>query len=293
MGTAPVLSDTDPNGENRRRLESGGPLGFIMAVHETLREYDRPYYYSSAVPDWLEAKASDSQAESRNFKEEYQQFRDQDQRRRDLTEVPHCIIHQWRKYPAKTRFAGTTDSPRGARRQKTPRDKINHERPLPEPPEDRPDESEEPKMYRQAYGRESEDRPPLWDSKEQVPDLIRDNVDPDTTMYVTPWSYDVFVDFVMIAGNQYLLQQMERDFMTVLHTFHQRWATGASNLSGWFYRSISGAAPDFEQEIPDTYPVRTITWRLKQTENYAFPVRDVNEVRLDLYGDNARPIRVD
>jgi hypothetical protein len=293
MGTSKVLSDTNPNGPNRRRLEAGGPLGFIMAVYETLREYDRPYYYSSAIPDWLEAKASGARSQPQDFSKAYENFQDRDQKRRDLTEVPHCIIHQWRKYPAKTRFAGTSDSPRGTRRQKTPRDKINHERPLPNPPEERPDEANEPEMYRKAFGRDSEDRPPLWDSKEQVPDLIRDEVDPDSTMYVTPWDYDVFVDFILVAGNQYLIQQMERDFMTVLHTFHQRWATGSSNLSGWFYQSVSGATSDFDQDIPDRYPVRTITWRLKQTENYAFPVRDVNDVRLDLYGDQARPIRIE
>lgn len=102
-------------------------------------------------------------------------------------------------------------------------------------------------------------------------------------MYVTPWVYDVFVDFVLCAENMYMLQQMETDVMHILRTFHDRSSIGASNLAGWFYQSVPGSPPDI-QDMRDDYPARTITWRLQQTEAYAFPIDELNDVRLELYG---------
>lgn len=282
MANAQVVSNTDPDASDRRRLESGGPLGFIMAVHQTLRMLDRPYYFAGAVPPFLQARESDDEQEDVDFSEEYARFLEEPVKERSLRETEHCVIHQWRQYPAKIRYAGTTDSPTGARRQKTPKEKINHDRPLPneqDTDDDVADRTQRTGAFAEKYG-----RPPLWDSKEQVPDLISDYVDADTAMVVTPWEFDVFVDFTLIAANMHLLAQMEQDFMNILKTFHERWATGASNISGWFYQSVPGSSPDIQGEIRSDYPTRTITWRLKQSQAWAFPIKKLREIQLEIYG---------
>lgn len=293
MGVGQVKGDTSPpegkpgvsSNEVNRRLEAGGPLGFIMAVHQTLERFDRPYYYTAAVPHWLSAKKSDeeSKEDPSTFQEDYAEFEQGQSPKRDIKSVPHCIIHQYRKYPAKRRFSGTSDSPGGSRRQKTPDRVIYHDRPIPSDPEIEEDPDER-SSHQKAFSRDGK-KPPLWDSKEQVPDLIREHVDEDTQMYVTPWVYDVFVDFVMVAGNRYVLHQMETDLMAILRTFHDRSAVGASNLAGWFHQSVRGAPPNIDSGLRDDYPARTITWRLQQTEANAFPIAELNDIRLELHGE--------
>lgn len=294
MGSGPVTSDTAPppnqevaasTGEVNRRLEAGGPLGFIMAVHETLEQFDRPYFYSASVPPWLLSRESDGESEQdpSDFQQEYADFEEGGVPKRDLKTVPHCVIHQWRKYPAKRRFSGTNDSPTGARRQKKPDQIIYHDRPLPSDP-DQEDVQERSETVSNTFARE-DPKAPLWDSKEQVPDLIRDHVDEGTQMYVTPWVYDVFVDFVLVAENLYLLEQMETDIEMILRTFHDRSTVGASNLAGWFYQSVPGSPPEVSDQMRGDYPARTITWRLQQTEAYAFPIAELNQIRVELYGD--------
>ena len=284
MGVGQVQTNSDPKEVNQRRLDAGGPMGFILAVHQTLARLDRQYYFAGAVPRWLQARESDNEREeeSFNFEEEYTRFLENPVNDRDLKRTKHCVIHRWRKYPAKIRYTGTTDSPTGARRQKTPRETIDHDRPLPD--EQDSDEEVQERTDVQAALRPYNDKPPLWDSKDQVPDLIRDHVDADTKMVVTPWDYDVFVDFTLIAANMHLLAEMERDFMNILKTFHERWATGASNISGWFYSSVPGASPDIKGDIRADFPKRTITWRLKQTEAYAFPIKQLREIQMEIYG---------
>lgn len=291
MGVGQVQGNTaPPPGEPgvssdavNRRLSAGGPMGFVMSVHQTLEEFDRPYYYAGAVPEWISAKESDVQSPDEAFEEDYSKFEEGSMgAKRDINNTPHCIIHQYRKYPAKRRFSGTSDSPGGTRRQKTPDQTIYHDRPVPSNP-DVPEDPDERSEKRRALNQHK--KPPLWDSKEQIPDLIREYVDEDTTMYVTPWVYDVFVDFVLVADNQYLLQQMETDLMLVLRTFHDRSAVGASNLAGWFYQAVSGAPPEIGSDIPDHIPTRTLTWRLQQTEANAFPVAELNDIRVRLHGD--------
>lgn len=278
MAQATTITNSNPDEIEPNRLEAGGPLGFIMAVHQTLRWLGRPYYYAGAVPHFLESNESDSQQEDVDFSEEYARFLENPIRQRDQRETEHCVIHCWRKYPAKIRFAGTTDSPSGPRRQKTPKTKKHHTRPLPTEDDTDEDVSERTKVV-------DAESAPLWESEDQIPDLIRDLVDSDTKMVVTPWEYDVFVDFTLIAANMSLLTQMERDFMNILKVFHERWATGASNLSGWFYQSVPGPSPDIQGDIRGDYPTRTITWRLKQTEAYAFPIAQLREIQMEIYDE--------
>lgn len=271
---AHVAENTHP-GETARRLHAGGPLGFILSVYETLRRLDRPYYYSAAVPRWLQASESEGERkESKDFASVYNEFEDRELGRRDFRTTRHCIIHRFRKYPAKLRFAGTSDTPNGARRQKRPKETYEHQRPLP---------ASNPHHTKAFEAHHT--RPPLWDSEDQVPDLIREYVDKDTVMSVVPWEYDVFVDFTFVAANMYLLHQMEEDLMSILVHFHERWATGGSNLSGYFVSSLPGSSPDLE--LRSDYPARTITWRLKQTQAYAFPSTVLEEIHMDMY--NKRP----
>jgi len=270
-------------------------MGFVFAVHETLKRLGRQYYYAGKVPPFLHADHTDSVGEPipEDFESAYAQFEEGDVPEMRIRQTPHCIIHSFRKYPAKMRFAGTTDAPGGSRRQKMPNDFDYHEDPIPESrtdatAEDYPGSVVEEEGRVDAFD-ENRSRPPLWDDIDQVPDIIRDMMEKDTTCFVAPYNYDVFVDFSLVAPNLSALYRMERDVSLILYTFHNRAITGASNLAGWFYQSVDGAPPRVEDNLPDQTAVRTITWRLKQTEAFAFPVDNLEEIHLDLHGPNHRP----
>lgn len=282
MGDGPVISNTDTGEKGRRRLESAGPYGFIKAVHQTLNRLGRPYYYAASVPKWFGAEADAAPPEDPNpelLGEEVERA----QSRSWPDPTKQMIIHTFRRYPAKRRYAGTTDSPSGSRRQKTPNQVDYHDRPLPFPSKD---DDEHDTDLRPAT-QETRVGPPLWDSIDQVPDMIRDDVDEDTTCYVTTWNFDVFVDFMLVAPNMHDLQQMETDVELILRTFHSRFESGASNLTGWFYEAKDQAPTGIDDDRLDDCPTRTITWRLKQTVGYAFPVNILNEIHADIHGKPA------
>lgn len=277
-GGVPVETTTEP--ETRRRMQAGGPMAFILALKQTLERLNRPYLFSGAVPYELQAAAADAQNTSAGFEERYEEMRDQSPRR-DLRQVPHAIIHQYRQYPAKTGEGTPSDSPAGAGRQKKPLTSFYHDRPLPNSPR------EDDAQLRPAVG-ESGDKPPLWDSMEQVPDMIRPHIEPETMMYVTMWDFEVYVDLALVAANVHLLTDMKRDVLTILKTFHERWATGASNLSGWFYQLVSGAPPEIDDDLRGDYPAATLTWRLQQTQAYAFPIRELTKIEYSVHGRKYR-----
>lgn len=285
MGSTNVITDTDP--EKTRRLHSGGPAGFVLSLKQTLERLDRPYLFAGSVPHFLMARSSDSEQDVA-FSDRYEDLKDRSPRR-DLTAVDHAIIHQSRKYPADTGSGTPSDSPRGAGKQKTPMDSWTHSRPVPsEEPSDGESQEGESEGVRPAVDGDAHERPPLWDSMEQVPDLIRDHVEPDTLMYVTVWEYDVFVDLALVAANQHLLTDMRRDLLTILQTFHHRWATGASNLSGWMHQMVDGAPSEIEDDLRGDFPRSTITWRLEQTEAYAFPLRELETIEMNVHGRQFR-----
>lgn len=294
MGAGSVVANANPKEVTRHQIEAGGPHGFVHAVYDTLRDLGRPYYYAGKVPEWLGSTKTDFEEDAFEFAEEYTRFREANTKERSFREVPHCIIHQWRRYPARMRHAGTSDSPGGSRRQKAPNQQVFHDRPLPSGAEDIAAEEKRNKQLGKAKKRSIHSRPamrggfktpPLWENKEQIPDLIRDLVDEDTKMVVTPWAYDVFVDFVIVAGTIRLVNQIERDLYTILRTFHHAWTTGATNIAGFDHGSVPGAPSTIHGEIPDHMPTRTITWRLKQTEADAFPAKQLQSIRMKLYGD--------
>ena len=276
-------ANTNPD-ELRRRLQASGPIGFILSVYETLKKLGRPYYYAGAVPDWL--LSNKNEAANDAFQAAYREHYNVAEVEKSFQAVPHVIVHQYRMYPANVRTSGTTDSPAGARRQKTPNNIFIHNRPLPGssllPDAAYEYDGQDPRLV-PAFS-DTGQTPPLWDSLDSVPDLIRDYVTPDTVCYVVPWEYDVFVDFVLIAANMHLLEQMHTDVMYILRTFHDRVHTGASNLTGFFYQSASGAPPSIASSLRGDYPTRTITWRLNQGQAYAFPVQELNEIYVGLYG---------
>lgn len=286
-----VVANTNINEIDRHEIEAGGPLGFVNAVYDTLRALGRPYYYAASVPHWLESTKTDYEEEAFDFSEEYSRFQKDNTEERSFREVPHCIIHQWRRYPARMRFAGTSDSPGGARRQKKPNQQHFHRRPFPSSSEDGRNREKELRkrkkdsVFKRRAMRGGFKTPPLWRSKEQIPDLIRHLVEEDTQMVVTPWEYDVFVDFVIIAANKRLVYQIERDLYMILRTFHHAWTTGDSNIAGFDHGSVPGAPNSVHGEIPEHMPTQTITWRLKQTEADAFPMKELQEIRMRLYGD--------
>lgn len=280
----PAQDNTNPE-ELRRRLTASGPMGFIAAVYYTLEKLGRPYYYTRTVPSWMLANADPDM--SNPFAAAYQSIYPPTETEKAFQATPHVIVHQSRMYPANRRTAGTSDSPGGARRQKTPTDVIYHDRPLPSSTNDLliDYDANQPTLQRAllATGRV----PPLWDSIEAVPDIIRGDIQEDTVCAVMPWEFDIFVDFVLMAANEHLLQQMIDDLMYILRFFHDRHFTGASNLAGWFVQSVSGAPGEIASKIRGDIPAHTITWRLKQGIAYAFPVQRLNEIYVDLYGREA------
>lgn len=282
MGSGPVVSNTDTDEKGRRRLESAGPYGFIKSVHQTLLRLGRPYYYAASVPPWFGAEA-DASAPTSPRPEILGEEVDAADDRSWPDPAKQMIVHTFRRYPAKRRYAGTTDSPSGSRRQKTPNQVDYHDRPLPFPTGEDDDHEQDIRPATE----ETRDRPPLWDSRDQVPDMFRDEIDDDTRCYVTTWNFDVFVDFLLVAPNVHDLQRMETDVETVLRTFHSRFESGASNLTGWFYEAKDQAPTGIETDRLDGFPTRTITWRLKQTIGYAFPVDILNEIHADIHGKPA------
>ncbi|RME29040.1 MAG: hypothetical protein D6800_03235 [Candidatus Zixiibacteriota bacterium] len=270
--------NTNPT-ELGQRLQAQGPIGFILAVYHTLRRLGRPYYYGAAVPPWFAAgKTGNVDWQTETFQEAYANLYQDLQEEIVQLQTPHTIIHQYRMYPATRRFAGTSDSPGGARRQKTPAGLYFHERPLVTSPE-----NERVQLQQLPALSDTGRTPPLWSSIDQVPDIIRPFVQEDTLCYVTTWLYDVFVDFVLVAANMHLLEQMHKDFLLVLRTFHDRSHTGDSNLTGWFYESRSGAPSPIDKQLDSSTPVRTVTWRLLQTEAYAFPHQLMEDIRMELF----------
>lgn len=275
-----AMSNTNP-AQLRRRLQASGPLGFLMAVFNTLQYLGRPYFFTSAIPRWLEANAPPANAEA--FAAATQQFYAEQEVPQAFEMIPHAIIHTYRMYPANRRSTGVQDSPSGARRQKTPNQAIYHTRPLPggdDYIEDAPGERTE-RGALLSTGK----TPPLWDSPEDIPDIIRPLIDENTVCYVVPWEYDVFVDFTLVAANPFLLEQMHSDLMYILRTYHDRHNSGASNLTGAFHASTSGVSPDLQGDLQGDLPSRTITWRLKQGVAYAFPVDKLAEIYVRLYGE--------
>lgn len=278
MGSGPVVSNTDVDEKGRRRLESAGPYGFIKAFHQTLGRLGRQYYYTAEVPSWFGAEPEGGVPERPTpdvLGEKVEGAADETW----TDPTKHLIVHTYRKYPAKRRFAGTTDSATGSRRQKKPNEVNYHDRPLPSEGEGDPGED----AIRPA-AEETRDGPPLWDSADQVPDLIRDEIDEDSRCYVASFTYDVFVDFLLVAPNMHDLQRMETDVMLILRTFHDRFESGASNLKGWFYQAVDQEPPSLNTDGLGDSPTRTITWRLKQVEAYAFPVDVLNDIHMSVYG---------
>lgn len=275
----PVQSNTDPR-ELQRRLQASGPMGFIISVYETLKKYKRPYYYTGGVPEWLHANLDNTSTEL--FTQAYGKSFSVEEAPKGFVDTPHAIIHQYRMYPSNVRYAGTTDAPTGARRQKTPSNSVYHDRPLPGSSLQRDIFVEYDNVIPNAVRalRDTGEQPPLWDSKEQVPDIIRDYVEEDSICYVWSWKYDVFVDFTLVAANMFLLEQMHNDLLLILRTFHDRAHSGASNLTGWFYGSVSGAPTEVSNHLRGDYPVRTITWRLQQTVANAFPIAELEDIAL-------------
>jgi len=255
-----------------------------MAVYNTLKDLKRPYYYTASVPSWLQANSDPANPEA--FAAATESFYKDIEVPKAFEKIPHAIIHTYRMYPANRRSSAIQDGPGGSRRQKTPNSTIYPDRPLPGTDDYI---EEEPKNQFQAEALLSTgDTPPLWDSIESIPDIIRPLIDENTVCYVVPWEYDVFVDFTLVAANMFLLEQMHSDLMYILRTFHDRHTTGQSNLTGWFYASTSGASPDLHGEPQSELPMRTITWRLKQGVAYAFPVDKLKEVYLRLYGESPK-----
>jgi len=279
MGSGPAISNTGLEGKDRRRLESAGPYGFIKAVHQTLGRIGRPYYYAAEVPPWF-GTDEEASAPTRPVPEILGEKPEGPIEREWPDPAKQMIIHTFRRYPAKRRFAGTTDNASGSRRQKTPNEVTYHDRPLPEPYE----ENDEVDEAIRPAAEETRDGPPLWDSIDQVPDMFREEVDADTRFYVTSWSFDVFVDFLLVAPNMHDLQRMETDVELILRTFHSRFDSGASNLKGWFYEAKDQAPTGIDTDRLEGFPTRTITWRLKQVIGYAFPVNVLNEIHMDVYG---------
>jgi hypothetical protein len=291
--SAPVQGNTNPDELDARVLQAQGPFGFITSVYQTLRRFKRPYYYGAALPPWFQGGASSAypstspdavaseiaQSHSLAYEERFPSAEAETL----FTTVPHCVIHSYRVYPANRRNAGASDSPGGSTRQKTPSEVYAHDQPLPASGGyNDPDGQIRPDLMGALS--DTQGRPPLWESMDSVPDFIRDYVTPETVCYVTPWEYDVFVDFVLVAADMWMLELMRRDFMLALRTFHDRSQTGASNLAGWFFQDVSGAPPEVSRKLDGRYPARTITWRLKQTEAYAFPAQIVDDVSLELHG---------
>lgn len=279
MGSGPVVANTNPAEKERRRLESAGPYGFIKSVHQTLNRLGRPYYYAAEVPRWFgadpEAKPpEDPVPEVLGEAVEGAQDRDWPDPAKKI------IVHTFRRYPAKRRFAGTTDSPTGTRRQKTPNQVDYHDRPLPFPT----DEDDNHETDIRPAAKQTRDGPPLWDSEDQVPDMFRDQIDEDTRCYVTTWNFDVFVDFLLVAPNMHDLQRMETDVELILRTFHSRFESGASNLTGWFFEAKDRPPTGIDTDRLEGFPTRTLTWRLKQTIGYAFPVNVLNEIHTEIHG---------
>lgn len=268
-----INQNTNPD-EIRRRLQANGPMGFIISVYNTLQKLGRDYHYAGHVPDW--AKANTDQG----FAEFYRGLYGESPKH--FEEVPHCILHQYRQYPANRRYPGTRDTPSGSNRQKRPSEILFSDNVL----NGNYIEEENNKGFTQPAIGKGDRRPPLWSSKEDVPDIIREHIEEDTTCYIAPWQYDVFVDFCLVGGNSVVVERMQRDLMLILRTFHDRSQVGDSNLTGWFYKSIPGAPSPLSESI-DTkqYHARTLTWRLLQTEAYAFPAKVLEEIDIEIHGE--------
>lgn len=268
-----VATNTNPT-ELARKLQSGGAIGFIMAVYETLKKLNRNYYYSMAIPEWIKAVPS---PDSQTGQVEPGYFIDP-QTEADATQFPGCIIYQYREYPVNRRRPGAPDNPGGARRQKVPSAMYYSDRPLPESEPDETDALRRENVL--AFAGEA----PLWKSIDDVPDIIRDHITPETKCHVSVWEYDVYVDFILAAPEWHSLINMTADLKLILKTFFERYNTGAHNLVGSFVQSISGAPSNLIGEIRTDVPCRTITWRLKQIEAYAFPTALLDEINLMLSG---------
>jgi hypothetical protein len=275
-----AYQNTNPE-ELGRRLQASGPMGFIMSVYATLERLERPYYFTDCVPDFLLANEDKAAG---TFLEAYNTMYGDGEHPKSFVATPHAIVHQYRKRPARMGGRGTTDSAAGSRRQVVPHEVWLSDRPLPESPafeDEKPDVQEHVQAIL-GDGR----RPPLWDSIEQVPDLIRPHVSEDgqTLMYVTKWEYDVYVDFVCLATTGTWAEQMVTDLEYILQTFHHRWYTGSSQLTGYHVQTIVGAPPEIRPTLYKGVSARTITWRLRQTVGYAMPAQLVREIRIELHG---------
>lgn len=277
--SAAVQTNANP-AQDIRTLEANGPFGFITSVFNTLRRFDRPYYFGAAVPSWLESGIVNSgNSAIEKYQQEYQQLYQGGMEESIFQTIPHCIVYQYRVYPANKRNAGVNDSPSGSTRQKNPSEAYSHSFLYPEAAAPIEQTQHAPHI-RPAIGPAA--GRPLWPSREHVPDIIKPHVTDNTLMWVSPWEYDVFVDFVLLSGHHPMLELMRKDLMLILRTFHDRSHTGASNLTGWFFKDVSGAPPAVESGISKQVAARTITWRLKQMEGYAFPADIVNNIHIEL-----------
>lgn len=281
MSHPSIATNTNPNEIPAHVLRAQGPFGFITSVFNTLQRFDRNYYFGAEVPHWF-TMSDDGSISEEGFQAGYSNLYPDAEEETQFLQTPHSIIHQYRVYPASRRGTGTRDSASGSRRQKTPNQVLIHDQPLPES-QGVFEEPEGRTLIASSPFSTTGERPPLWSSKDDVPDLLRDHIDENTVCYVYPWDYDVYVDFVIATPNVWLLEQMRRDLLLILRTFHDRSQTGQSNLSGFFYQDVPGTPPGID--IPKSVPTRTITWRLKQTEAYAFPAKLVDKIRIELHGD--------
>lgn len=270
-----AYQNTNPE-ELQRRLQASGPMGFIMAVYATLQMLNRPYYFTDCPPSFLLVNEDAAQG----FGQAVAGMYDVGEIPKAFLEIPHAIVHQYRKRPAKMYGRGTSDSSGHSRRQTVPHEALYTDRPLPDIEPDDGTVEHETKRALVPDGI----RPPLWDSIEQVPDLIRPHVKPDTLMYVTKWHYDVYVDFVCLATTGTWVEQMTTDLEFILQTFHHRWYSGASNITGWHVETVTGAPPEIQKKLYDGVSARTITWRLRQTQGFAMPAKVVEDIKLLVHG---------
>lgn len=271
-----AVQNTNPS-ELGRRLQVSGPMGFIAAVHTTLQHLERPYYFADAPPEFLLAN-KDASAQGGGFEQAYRKLYGEGEHPKSFVATPHAIIHQYRKRPAKLSGRGTTDSKGHLRRQTVPHEAIYHDRPLPD------SEPLEEIDYEYLPWDGDDRRPPLWESEEHIPDIIKPYVKEKTLMYVTKWHYDVYVDFVCLATTGTWVEQMTTDLDLILHTFHHRSQTGSSNLHGWHVETITGTPVHLQDELYDGVHARTISWRLRQTVGIAMPAHMVRKIMLDVHG---------
>jgi len=267
-------TNTNPM-ELGRRLAASGPMGFIAAVYNTLRRLGRPYLVADRAPEFLLASGDLSQ-----FGEMYRRAYPEGETPGVFLQVPHAIVHRYEKQPA--RMTGSISMRRVAStgHQLRSYQVEVHGRPLPDTPP--LDEAVESLL---VDWRGDEERPPLWNALEEVPDIIRPYVEQNPLVEVAVWHYDVWVDFVCLATTGTWVEQMVTDLELILHMLHHRSLSGASNLHGWYAGTTTQVPQDMVGMLAPQVVGRTVSWRLRQSVAYAMPAVLLKEIRLELAPD--------